>query len=590
MIYPTDPNDAVGAGGAFVVGGGSENWGQDYTESAVRSMFAIPAPTPFTALDLMRQQLEKLPLEALQLFKDLIPDPIEEMFETVGGAIDAIMGALVTPITTLLQAAVDLLTNMWNQFSDLVQGIIITPINDAMSAVNDWWSQLGDKLSDGIEQAGQVVDDLWSGLMRTLGIGKSSADVANAANQLSEQALNAIDLGEWNNAILGIRNNKSIMEGIDETEESTFLMSDLFTGAATPPLINVTSSAVPIAFWRASEWSKKGFISWFGEGFSGITAMYVDIYKFNYTTNTLELIHTSPDVSGLADATWKYIVYYLDEADRFEVFPGDVIGIGLRVEGAGTHKLGAKSAPWLPAHPTVVPAKPAATRTGSGNLAFGSITYATDIPWFGIGIVQGDTPPLFYTPRTTAYSSPGSFTYTIPSWAKFVDVTLVGAGGGGCRGNAGAALHGEGGEAGSWLSETLERGVDFPVGATSLTIVVGAGGGKGDDDHWPGYGGAASYRAAIASGKAQITAAGGAGGDGFGLDTNYIQGDSPGNHTYGGTTFIGGARSPSNAASEGGYGRSPGGGGGGGAGGWFGLAWDGGAGGNGGAWVTARQS
>lgn len=588
MTYPTNPNDAIGAGGAFVVGGGSDNWGQDYTESAVRAMFAIPAPNPLNALTLLREQLEKLPLEALQLFKDLIPDPIEEMFETVGGAIDAIMDALVTPVTTLLQAAVNTLTGMWNQFSDLVQGFVITPINEAMAAVGDWWKQLGDKLADGVEAAGKVVDDLWSGLMRTLGIGKSSADVANAANQISEQAATAIDLGEWNNAILGVRQNKHIMQGIDETEESTFLMSDLFNASTEPPHIEVNSAAVPIAFWRASEWAKKGFISWFGEGFTDITAMYIDLYKFNYTTNTLELFYTSEDVAGLADATWKYIVYYLDEPDRFEVFPGDVIGIALRVEGAGTHKLGAKSAPWLPAHPTVVPAKPAATRTGSGNVAFGSITYSTDIPWFGIGIVQGDTPPLFFTPRTTTYSEPGSFTYSIPSWANELDVTLVGAGGGGCGGNAAISLHGEGGDAGSWASETLVRGVDFPVGATSLTITVGAGGSGGSVEDAGGAGGASS-RAAIASGKAVFTAAGGEGGDGFGLGA-YVEGDSPGNHTYGGTTFTGGGKAASNSASAGQSGRSPGGGGGGGAGGYFGIAWPGGAGGRGGAWVTARQS
>ncbi len=584
MTWPVGPPD-----GAFQIGGGTSHWGQDYTEQGIKALFTIPVPTPLNSLDLLRQQLEKLPLDVLQMFKDLIPDPLENAFEAIGTAVDAIMDSLIDPIWKGIQAAVDFLTDLWNQLADLVQGIIITPLNGAMSVIADWWNSLGQALADGVESVGNVIDDLWSGLMGVLGIGKSSADVNNAATEISKRASDAIDLGEWNNALIGVRNNKPLMTGIDETEESTFSMAELFTGAATPPHINCTSSNVPIAFWRATEWAKKGFVSWFGEGYTDITAMYLDIYKFNYDTSELELMYTSDDVSGLASSAWQYIVYYLDEADRFDVHPGEVYGFALRVEGTGTHKLGAKSAPWLPAHPTVVPAKPAASRTGSGDVAFGSITYATDIPWFGVGIVSGDTPTLFFTPRMTNYSTAGSHTYTIPSWANFLDVSVLGGGGGGCGGNGGIGQHGEGGDAGSWVSETLERGVDFPSGATSLTLFVGDGGNGGSPGD-PGAAGQASYRAAIASGKAQVTAAGGPGGDGWGLDTNYTYGDSPGNHTYGGRTFTGGGRASSLGASTGSAGKSPGGGGGGGAAGWFGIAWAGGKGGNGGAWVVARQS
>lgn len=644
--------------GAFVIGGGDYKYGQDLSEAQIRQMFVLPAPNPLNALNLLREQLGRLPLEALQMFKDLIPDPIEAMFETVGGAVDAIMGALTNnpvflAISTfhdflnelwndpaavigsigqnLVEGLVDLastvgqqvqdftdflaelwanpgavieqigqdlvdglqgalgdLNTMWNQLGDIVQGLIVTPITDGVARFQEWWGSITQGVQQTVDDAAEAADDLWTGLMRVFGIGKSSSDVSNAAYELSQKTKESIDLGEWNNAILGVRQNKHIMQGVDETEESTFLMSDLFNGTSTPPYVNATATNVPIAFWRAAEWAKKGFISWFGEGNTNITALYIDVYKMNYETSVLELIHTSVNLFDTLDTVWKYQVYYLPTAGRFEVFPGDVIGIALRVVGTGTHKVCGKSAPWLPAHPTVVPAKPSATRTGSGNLAFGSITYSTDLPWFGIGIVEGDTPPLFFTPRSTAVSTAGTTVVTIPEWAQFLDVTMIGAGGGGHGGNA-ATVHGEGGDAGTWVSETLERGVDFPVGATSISVTVGAGGAGGDGSpSLPGGNGGATVREAIASGKAAVTAAGGEGGTLLG--NSISEGDAAGNHTYNGTTYIGGGTAASNSMNQGQTGKSPGGGGGGGAGGFIGGGWSGGAGGRGGAWVTARQS
>jgi hypothetical protein len=498
-----------------------------------------------------------------------------------------VLGNIGQSMVTGLNTALGDLNTMWNQLGDIVRGVVVVPITEAVGHFQEWWAATVGRIQEAFDDAADFAGDLWAGLLRTFGLGpKSSSDVSNAAADLSKKAKDSIDLGEWNNAILGVRNNKSIMQGVDETEESTFLLSDLFNGSATPPNIGVTSAAVPVAFWRASEWAKKGFISWFGQGVTNVTGLYVDIYKMNYTSSVMELIHSSANIVGLADATWRYLVYYLPEAGRFEVLPGDVIGIALRVTGAGTHSVGAKSAPWLPGHPTVVPAKPSATRTGVGNLPFASITYSTDLPWFGIGIVEGDTPPLFFTPRTEAFSAAGANTYAIPSWANQLDVVMVGAGGGG-RGGNNVGVHGMGGDAGVWVGETLVRGVDFPVGATTITINVGTGG-AGSAVAAPGGGGTASSRSAIASGKAAFSASGGAGG--IGLNTSLSLGKSPGNFTYGGTTFIGGSTAASNSMSQGQAGKTPGGGGGGGAGNFLAGGWSGGAGGRGSAWVTARQS
>lgn len=79
-------------------------------------------------------------------------------------------------------------------------------------------------------------------------------------------------------------------------------------------------------------------------------------------------------------------------------------------------------------------------------------------------------------PNWTGYTTAGSFTYTIPSWAEKVDIVAIGGGGGGGGGAIWGA--GGGGHAGSWSTPvTIERGVHFPAsGTTTITGTVGAGG------------------------------------------------------------------------------------------------------------------
>ena len=94
MSYPTVPSDAYDAAGAFVIGGGDFSFGQGYTESIIKSLFKPPIPTAGTALDLLRQQLLKLPLDALKVFKDLIPDALDADFDTVLSSVTKIMDSL----------------------------------------------------------------------------------------------------------------------------------------------------------------------------------------------------------------------------------------------------------------------------------------------------------------------------------------------------------------------------------------------------------------------------------------------------------------------------------------------------------------
>lgn len=195
--YPDNALDAYDADGAFEIGGGDYKFGQDYNETVIRKMFSPTVPTPTNALNLLAQQLHKMPLEALQFFKDLIPDAIEGAFDTVAGAVNAILGALRNTVTFLTHNAFtdwvgtqfSNLDKAFRQVMDVLGGLIVTPINAAVQAVKDWWNRLTGKTSrlkdngkmtvidvDGVEDEDASLGD---------SIGKLVDNLAKAAGNVS---------------------------------------------------------------------------------------------------------------------------------------------------------------------------------------------------------------------------------------------------------------------------------------------------------------------------------------------------------------------------------------------------------------------
>ncbi|ANU79145.1 minor tail protein [Mycobacterium phage Gardann] len=181
----------------------------------------------------------------------------------------------------------------------------------------------------------------------------------------------------------------------------------------------------------------------------------------------------------------------------------------------------------------------------------------------------------------TTFSTPGAYTYNIPTWATHVDVVAIGGGGGGAGGANIGNGDGQGGKAGTWQSLTLKRGVDIPAGVTQITGAVGTGGNAGGSGN--GSGTAGNPSTALASGL-NLSAAGGGGGSGINsAGGNLTYGQSPGNLTFNGQVYTGGARAgaSNNPSGTGVAGNPPGGGGEGGGGALFGTGSSGGPGGAG---------
>ena len=169
-------------------------------------------------------------------------------------------------------------------------------------------------------------------------------------------------------------------------------------------------------------------------------------------------------------------------------------------------------------------------------------------------------------------------TYTIPYWCRYIDLVLVGGGASGQTGNGGNGQAGKGGNASSWVTVTLERGVDIALTAISLTVAVGAGGltPANSDFAGPNAGAASSVSG---SGITTVSTAGGSGTRG---DQN---GASPGNVSYQGIVLAGGSAGTGNA----GVGQAPNASGAGGNDGFFYLRTKGGAGARGVVVIQARQ-
>jgi hypothetical protein len=164
-----------------------------------------------------------------------------------------------------------------------------------------------------------------------------------------------------------------------------------------------------------------------------------------------------------------------------------------------------------------------------------SPTLSSNVPWFGLASAAGQSQVV---PLTTEFSTAGTFTYDIPSVfqtpGSLFDVIVLGAGGGAAGGEAGNA-----GSPGEFNAVTLTYGTSFPTGTTSFSLTVGAEG-VGTDS---GNGTAGGNSSVTVATFGTLTGDGGTGG--VGDLSDFVFGVGPGNETFNGITYFGGASNES---------------------------------------------
>ncbi|AER48743.1 minor tail protein [Mycobacterium phage Alma] len=187
-LWPTNPLEAIGADGAFQIGGGDWGFGQNYTESVVRSLFQPTTPTPGNALALLEQQLAKMPLEVLKGFEGLIPGG-SDAFETVPKAVATIMGSLTDSVRAGLETVVTSMQTILNQILEILGGGIVTPINGAVQAVKDWWTALMGKTQH-LGSDGKVNADL-SQIPALQGLVDAATNALSGASTIGQEVVGA---------------------------------------------------------------------------------------------------------------------------------------------------------------------------------------------------------------------------------------------------------------------------------------------------------------------------------------------------------------------------------------------------------------
>jgi hypothetical protein len=434
---------------------------------------------------------------------------------------------------------------------------------------------LVDTLNTGINQlgaalGGDVADSgnwAWlANLMAGLGVNSTSplAPVVNSAQSSAQ--------------ILAIVNREPVQANLEATVVSSG-DHKLATALSSTPITTTASMGTILTAGQAKTF---GFLQWMGEYATGlgVTDFVVNFYRMDASGNLVHLFTTS-DIGPSVPATMAWI---LDTITALPCAATDLIGIEFQVVTSGSVIPWGFTAPAAGAHPTSLVKMAGFSQNWAGaaatDIAAADIVWTPYAPYVGIGV--GTPPPTPFFPQQKPYYA--SSTHTVPSWATLVDLVGVGAGGGG-EGETGAG-NGPGGTAGAWqgmqltvgVTNTVNAGMDIPIGGT-ITITVGTGG-AGGAFFTPGNdGGGTVFSWVNMAGTAMtLTCNGGLGGQ---LSTNTLSwGLSPGNFTFDGYPYTGGSLN-----ATGSVGNPPGGGGPGGQAFQFGLA-----GARGQAWTVDRQT
>jgi hypothetical protein len=527
-----------------------------------------------------------------------------------------VAGNLISGITANEQVIADQIFGASNQSS----GQPLTQIQSALQQF-PFGNLAGSPGNTGTGPLQGLADSMLQGLTNVPVVGNTLAQVSNFLSGMANQLYGYTPASPPLTSVAGtttansqtlaqMANTRSVSHAIAPTGDATFDLA-LLSGATLPTLA-VTQGKSVIGFIRTPTganpntpmtlWPMKQAVAWKSSGYTGsITGLWINIYKYNTVTGKMDLWNQSPNLVGGIANSLNYYFYniisdqpYLPSIFAFQGIPycqTDVWAVEMQISGTGTYQLAGLQMNHA-SYPGVLPPYMAAYR-GSGTTVPSppeELTPAVDffyqtpsnVPWFSL---TGSAGATTYAPQQIPFTTPGSFTYTVPKWAQFIDYAIMPAGGGG---GGGVNAWGNGGRSGQWIFGTLQvGGSNGPSAGATITGTVGAGGPGGSSEaygtdaygggvQWSpapyalyatsgNAGGASSIQFASPSGTQTISAPGGLGGTANG---GSYPGQGASNQTYNGGSYYGGAEQDGETLVNGsapaynGYGgNSPGGGG-----------------------------
>ncbi|QFG04506.1 minor tail protein [Mycobacterium phage Jeeves] len=223
-VWPTNPLEAIGADGAFEIGGGDFDFGQGYTETLIKNLFTIPTPDIANALDLLRDQLLKLPLETLQQIGSIMPDVLPGDFDTVLSSVNKIMSSLASPV--FFKSA------DWQGFLDLIKGGPGGVPADVLAKFQGLADAIESAVEDAAAAAQQAVRDALTGITNAtptdldnwlLGLltGSSSLDASKLTNLTNIPMISQAKISGLVDSLLALTPNANFQD----------LLNKIFDGA-----------------------------------------------------------------------------------------------------------------------------------------------------------------------------------------------------------------------------------------------------------------------------------------------------------------------------------------------------------------------
>lgn len=413
-----------------------------------------------------------------------------------------------------------------------------------------------------VDEVATQVQDTWDSTVAAntdttpTGAGLPEAAAATQETALRAQAAEALTAAHAD--ILATRNNKPVWHGLEATADVTFpLLLASLSGS-------MSAGATFLGFIRFEEAKKIGYIATIMTSGGTPTTFFINAYTMDAAGNVAN-VYTTPDLHTQIPntGTSAWVIDVLSGPNQIDVEAGDVLAFEAVFTGGGSLKMPVYNTLFnaITPHSSAIPKTFAGFRNSTGSLspssiAAGSISYSNTptIPFFAVGVTA--VAANYQPPVPTPFLTSGSHTYPIPAWmiaGDCLDVVLLGGGGGGASSNFGNA---PGGDAGSWQTKTLVCGTDFPVGATTISVTVGAGGTHPGALQLAGNAGGNSSVTWTdpAAAPHTTTATGGAGGP-AGSFSAATTGEGAGRQTFQGKTYFGGG---STSAANG---LAPGGGG-----------------------------
>lgn len=227
--------------------------------------------------------------------------------------------------------------------------------------------------SDNIGASHQMlVDSMVQPLFSVWGTGYGLADVSDGIGQTKVDVAATTTVAQNTSSIqMGRAVTKPTYNATDPTADAVFPISSI--NGSTPTFVDVTAGESVIGMITTPDAGVKKTIIWHGQHTTGITGLYLNVYKMNKTTGVLTRLSNSANLIGdvTDQLSWEY--YNLPQAAWITAAHGDVYAIEMVVTGSGTYQVVGMPSHWASSNTNVFPRQMGATRAPVIQPTFGSI-------------------------------------------------------------------------------------------------------------------------------------------------------------------------------------------------------------------------